>query len=266
MKKYKILAMLFAFALMISGCEDTNLNLVGSRGIAIVPTISDINPAFYTTDYENSFVQFTVDLGEGDTVDAAELQVTYNGQNIVLQEITSFPQTIILPASDVIAALGLSESDVNVDDYFLYHVVTTNGGVSSRSTAALKVFVTCGFDPLLPKGSYHVVSSDWEVEGNVTLTADPVDPFKISVAGLYEMEGGVPNDNVLELIINPDNFSVSHENTLLGPSAPWGSYTNYYYGPVSGLYKSCTGTFEMVFSITVDEGGFGNYSFVFTKN
>ena len=266
MKQYKILTILFAFTLIISGCDDTNENLVGSRGVAIVPTISDINPAFYTTDFANSYVKFTVDLEDGDTVDAAEVQVTFKGQTAVLQSIESFPATITLPGLEVINALGLTESDVEVDDYFLYHVVTTKGDVSSRSLAALKVFVTCEFDPLLTVGSYHVISEDWEVEGDVTLTADPTDPFLIGISGLYKMEGGAPNDNVLYLHINPSNFSVTHEKTRLGTSAPWGSYTNYYYGPVNGLYKSCTGSFEMTFSITVDEGGFGNYNFVFTKN
>lgn len=266
MKQYKILTILFAFTLIISGCDDTNENLVGSRGVAIAPTISNINPAFYTTNLANSYVKFTVDLENGDTVDAAEVQVTFKGQTAVLQSIESFPATITIPALDAIEALGISESDVEVDDYFLYHVVTTKEGVSTRSLAALKVFVTCEFDPILTEGSYHVISEDWEAEGDVTLTADPTDPFLIGISGLFEMEGGAPNDNVLYLTINPSNFTVTHDKTVIGPTAPWGAYTNYSYGPVSGLYKSCTGSFEMVFSMTVDQGGFGNYNFVFTKN
>lgn len=266
MKQYKILTLLLALVTMISGCEDTNESLVGSRGVAIVPTIYDINPAFYTSDLESSYVAFTVDLEEGDNVDSAEVQVTFKGQTAVVQTIESFPATITLPALAAIEALGLSESDVAIDDFFLYHVVTTNEGKSTRSKAALKVFVTCEFDPILTEGSYHVVSADWEVEGDVTLTADPNNPYLIAVTGLYAMEGGAPNSNVLYLTINPSNFTVTHDKTLLGPSAPWDDYTNYYYGPVSGLYKSCTGSFEMVFGITVDEGGFGNFNFTFTKN
>ncbi|MBD0824164.1 hypothetical protein [Aestuariibaculum marinum] len=266
MKQYKILAILFAFTLAFCGCEDTNDNLVGSRGVAIVPIISNIDPAFYTSNLEASYVEFNVDLEDGDTVDAAEVQVTFNGETAVLQDIESFPATITIPALDAIEALGISESDVEIDDFFLYHVVTTKNGVSSRSTAALKVFVTCEFDPALASGSYHVVSEDWEVEGDVTITADPNNPFLIGIAGIYEMEGGAPNDNILYLNINPSNFNVTGEKTLLGPSAPWGAYTNYYYTPTSGLYKSCTGTFEMSFAITVDEGSFGSYNFVFTKN
>jgi hypothetical protein len=266
MKQYKILTLLLGLAMMISGCEDTNESLVGSRGLAIVPTISDINPAFYTSDLASSYVAFTVDLEEGDNADSAEIQVTFKGKTAVVQSVESFPSTITLPALDAIEALGISESDVQIDDFFLYHVVTTNEGKSTRSRAALKVFVTCEFDPILTEGSYHVVSDDWQVEGDVTFTADPNNPYLIAVTGLFAMEGGAPNDNVLYLNIDPSNFSVTHETTLLGPSSPWGAYTNYYYNPVEGLYKSCTGTFEMVFGITVDEGGFGNYKFIFTKN
>lgn len=266
MKKYKILAFIFAFTLLISSCEDTFENLVEARGVAVVPVLSDVNPAFYTTDLSGSFVKFTVALEEGNRVDAAEVQVTYKGKTVVLQDIPSFPATITVAATDAMTALGLTESDVAVDDFFLIQVVTTSGGISSRSLASLKVFVTCEFDPVLTEGSYHVVSTSWEVEGDVTLIADPANPYLIGVHGLFEMEGGAPNDNVLYLNINPSNFSVSGEKTILGPTAPWGQYNDYAYTPVSGLYKSCTGSFEMKFGITVAQGGFGSFDFVFTKN
>ncbi|WP_321280877.1 hypothetical protein [Marinifilum fragile] len=266
MKLYRLLSLFVALSLFISGCDDTNENLVGSRGLSIIPVITDVNPAFYTSDLANSYVEFVVDLPEGEQVDAAEVQVTYKGTTAVVQEIASFPATITLPALDVIGVLGLSESDIKVDDSFLFHVVTTSGDVTSRSTAALNVFVTCEFTPAMAVGSYHVVSEDWEVAGDVEFTADPNDPFKIFVSGIYEMEGGAANDNLLELNIDPNSFKVDVVTSLLGPSAPWGDYTNYYYGPGGGLYKSCDGSFEMQFKITVDEGSFGTYNFLFTRN
>ncbi|RUT78631.1 hypothetical protein [Ancylomarina longa] len=266
MKKYKILSVIIILGLFFGACDDTNENLVGSRGLAIIPVVTDVNPAFYTSDLANSYVEFVVDLPEGESVDAAEVQVTYKGKNAVVQEISSFPVTITLQALDVIQALGISENDVKVNDSFLFHVVTTANGISSRSTAALNVFVTCEFDPALSVGSYHVVSDDWEVAGDVTFTADPSDPFKIFVAGIFEMEGGAPNNNLLELNIDPNSFKVNVVKSVLGSSAPWGSYTNYYYGPGGGLYKSCDGSFEMQFKITVDEGSFGTYNFLFTRN
>lgn len=270
MKQYKILAILFAFALMISGCDDTNENLVGSRGIAIVPTISDINPAFYTTDLANSYVQFTVDLEEGDTVEAAELQVTYNGQTAVLQNIESFPAIITLPALDVIGALGISESEVKVDDYFLYHVVTTNGGISSRSLAALKVFVTCEFDPVLTVGNYHVISDDWGYDGFVTIEADPSDPYKLYIVGLAEGEGLISNGNNVEININPSDFQISGigvKTIIADDLEPWDISwgADYSYEPLGGLFKSCDGSFQISFDINVAAGGWGPNAYFFTR-
>ena len=262
---YYILALLFAVS--FTACEDTNENLVKDRGVAVIPNVSNVSPAFYTTDYENSFIKFDVSIPEGQSVEDAEVQATFKGKTAVIQKITSFPATLKVSVGDVISKLGLKDSDVDVNDAFVIDVVTTSGGVSTRSAAgALKVFVTCEFEPELSVGSYHVVSTDWEVEGDVTLTADPENPFKISVAGLFEMEGGAPNDNALILNIDPNSFKVTGVNTKLGPKAPWGAYTNYYYEPVGGLYKSCDGVFEMQIRITVDEGGFGVFNFVFTPN
>ena len=267
MKQYKILTALFAFAVLFSSCEDTNESLVGSRGLAVVPVISDVNPAFYTTDFADTFVKFTVALQEGDTVDSAELQVTYKGKTEVLQPITSFPVTLTLPAVDALAIFGLAESDVKVDDFFLYQVVTTSGNISTRSLASVKAVVTCEFDPILTEGSYRVASDDWDVEGPVTLTADPNDPYKIGVTGLFEVEGGAANDIALYLNINPNNFALTGVKTVIGVGkSPWGPYTNSAFTPVSGVYKSCTGSFEMIFAVSVDQGSFGNYKFVFTKN
>ena len=263
---YYILGLLFAVS--FAACEDTNENLVEQRGVAVVPKVSNISPAFYTTDFESSFIMFDADLPEGQTVDDAEIQATFKGKTAVIEKITSFPvQKVKVTVADVMSKLGLSESDVNVNDSFIIDVVTTSGGVSTRSkTGAIKALVTCEFDPELAVGNYKVVSADWEVEGDVTLTADPENPYKISVAGLYAMEGGAPNDNVLVLNIDPNSYGVSGVRTKLGPEAPWGQYTNYYYEPVGGLYKACDGVFEVQIRITVDEGGFGVMGYVFTPN
>jgi len=270
MKKVKIYSsLLFVFLFLLGACEDTNVNLVKERGVAVVPAISNMEPAFYTTDFDNTFVQFDVDLPEGTKVDAAEVQASFKGKTVTIQPITSFPATIKLPARDVMNKLGLTDNDVDVvsNNEFIFYVVTTSDGVTTRSrTGTAKVLVTCEFDPAMVVGSYHVVSSGWEVEGDVTFTADPNNPYKIYVSGIYEMEGGAPNENLLELNISPTSFEVTGPKSKLGPKAPWGAYTNYYYQPTEGIYRSCTGAFEMKFAITVEEGGFGTFSFVFTRN
>lgn len=268
MKTYRIIAVLFAISLFLGGCEDTNENLVGSRGIAVVPQITDINPAFYTSDLANSYVAFNVDLPEGASVDAAEVQVTYKGETVVLQQIASFPATVELQALDVIDALGVAENEVAIDDFFLVHVVTTSQGVSSRSLAAMKVFVTCQFDPALTTGSYHFVSDDWAAAGDVTFTADPADPYTIFVEGIAAAEGLVDNGNKLELHIDPSSFKVTGVTTVLADDLePWGlTYKDYYYETIGGLYKSCDGSFQMQFKIGVDVGSWGTFNFEFTRN
>ncbi|SCD21760.1 hypothetical protein PSM36_2971 [Proteiniphilum saccharofermentans] len=270
MKKINIYSSLvLVFVFLLGACEDTNENLVAQRGVAVVPAISDVEPAFFTTDFDNTFIQFNVSLPEGESVDAAEIQATFKDKTATIQPISSFPATIKLPARDVMNKLGLNDNDVDVENNneFSFYVVTTTNGVTTRSkTGAVKVLVTCEFDPELAVGSYHVVSSSWEVEGDVTFTADPDNPYKIYVSGLYEMEGGEPNDHVLELNISPTSFEVTGPTSKLGPETPWGTYTNYYYTPTQGIYRSCTGAFEMQFRITVDEGSFGTFNFIFTRN
>ncbi len=268
MKKQYIFTLLVAFLIVFGGCEDTNENLVGSRGIAVVPEMSEANPAFFTSDLENSYVAFTVNLPEGEAVDAAEVQITYEGKTVVIQEIESFPSDLNITATEVIAGLGISEADVEIGDSFLLHVVTTSAGVSTRSLAALLINVTCEFDPVLTGGSYHVVSADWEVEGDVTISVDPDDPFKLYIEDMAEMEGLVGNGNRLELNISPTSFKMSGPATVLSANlAPWGlSYTGYTYTPGVGLYNSCDGSFTMPFAISVDQGSFGTFNFTFTRN
>ncbi|MGV8962721.1 MAG: hypothetical protein ACOH2V_05005 [Candidatus Saccharimonadaceae bacterium] len=262
---FYILALLL-FTVSFAACEDTNENLVKQRGVAAVPEVLNISPAFYTTDFKNSYVKFDVDLPEGQSVDHAEIHATFKDKTAVIQEISSFPATIKMIATDVISKLGLTANDVKADDSFMFDVVTTSGGVTSRSmTGAIKAFVTCEYDPEIITKDYNVVIKDWDTAGgDVTFTVDPLNPFKISIAGLFAMEGGEPNDNVLVLNIDPNSYKVSGVKTKLGTTDPFGEgYTNYYYEP-SGLYKSCEGVFEMQIKISVDEGSFGAYSFIFT--
>lgn len=271
MKKimFKTIASLLIFLFVGISCENTNEILVKERGVGVAASISNIEPAFYTTDFDNTFIKFDVDLPEGADVDAAELQASFNGKTVTIQSISSFPATIELPARDVMNKLGLTDDDVDVvnNNEFIFYVLTTSGGISTRSkSGSVKILVTCEFDPEMAVGSYHVVSSDWEVEGDVFFTADPNNPYKVFVSGIFEMEGGDPNEYTLELNISPTSFEVTGPRSQLGPQAPWGAYTNYYYTPTRGIYRSCTGTFEMQFQITVDQGSFGTYNFVFTKN
>lgn len=151
---------------------------------------------------------------------------------------------------------------------YLKPVNAVDDFVTPSSVFNMKVdyYIACQFDASLTAGSYHVVSADWEVEGDVTFTVDPSDQYKIIVTGIFEMEGGTPNDNEFVLNIDPSSFEVTGPKSKIGPNAPWGAYTNYYYEPKGGLFTSCDGGYELVIAITVDEGGFGNKNFKFSRN
>lgn len=141
---------------------------------------------------------------------------------------------------------------------------------SSSSVFNMKVdyYIACEFDISITTGSYHVISDadNWDVEGDVTITADPSNPLKVIVTGMFEMEGGAPNDNELVLFINPDSFEVTGPKSLIGSTAPWGDYADYSYEPKAGLFTSCDGGYELSLAISVDVGGWGAMNFKFSRN
>ena len=58
---------------------------------------------------------------------------------------------------------------------------------TTRSNAILRVSVACAYEGPLATGSYHSVSSDWISEGNITITADPEDPYTVFVSVLQQL-------------------------------------------------------------------------------
>ncbi len=58
-------------------------------------------------------------------------------------------------------------------------------------------------------GSFHSVSADWNSEGDITITADAVNPYKIYVSGLEEMEGLVEDLGPLVMYIDPITYAVT---------------------------------------------------------
>lgn len=268
MKKFKILAILFTFALFFGGCDQTYETLVGERGENVMAVISAVDPGTFNEDLANSYVAFTVTLPEGEAVKTA-VEITLDDKTAVLQELTSFPAEVEIKAVDAINALGVNIDDVNTSSVFYVYVTTEKNGRKTRSkTASLKVPVVCAFDPALSVGSYHEVSAGWAVEGDVTFVADPTDPYTIHIQGMQAVEGLTGNGNEVVISINPGNFSISGEPTVLADDlSEWDyPYTNYTFGIVSGVYNSCDGSYVIVFDIYVDQGGWGSYTFEFTRN
>lgn len=292
MKKIFILFIILS-GLMFS-CSTGDMDQIDLAKVSAVPdfVLDTSKGGFIDKADANGEFGFALSVAQGNPVSGL-LKVAYIN-NVTgevtfadVESVTTFPYNKVMTVGELVGLFSelTSTDDLNPGDTFTFFTNFTledgtiviaydeNGPNYSGDTMNSPLFtplisfsVACSYNPALAVGSYHVISEDWQVEGDVTFEADPSDPYKIFVSGIYEMEGGAPNDHKLEMNIDPSTFAVTPVTSLLGPNTPWGSYTNYYYGPGGGVFKSCDGSFEMNFKITVEEGSFGTYKFLFTRN
>lgn len=279
MKKYKILSMIVALGLFLGACEDTNDNLVASRGVAVVPVLTALTPeAPLFTDFTVDDVSFTVSLEEGDAVDSAEIEVDYDGNVATLQTIASFPSDITITAAEILTALGLSSDEIELGSQISIYVMTTSDGVTTRSQAAFSIDIPCEFDATVTAGPYAVVCDGWGVDSDVTITADEADPYILYISGLAEADGCVGNGNTMKVMIDPISYQLTGETerTIVAANCGgWGAgyevYTNYSYTLKSGSFSTCEGSYEIVFELEylyagdADYSSWGNLTFTFTR-
>ena len=262
MKKY--IYTIAAILLVSISCENTNENLVKERGVAVVPLMSDPAPAYFTDNIDASYVQFDLSLTNGETVDKASIEVSRGSKSAILKDVTLPAKGLKVTATEVLSALGISASDYHLGDVFNLYVLTTKGGKTTRSVAAFSITVVCYFDPSMLVGDFDWESDeDWDETGSATIVADPNDPYKVYLDGIPQSEGLVSNGNKIVLNVNPNNFKVSGPKSTIAAEA-WG-YHDYTYEPVAGSYSACDEAYTITFSITVREGSFGNFKFVFKK-
>lgn len=267
MKRYKIFCFLAAVVIFITSCETDVEDPAGDRGIASVPGVQDLNPAtFDVNDLENTFIQFTLVLDDPEVSESVIL-ASYKGDRsrTEIARVSEFPATVVIALSDVAAKLGLELNSIEAADVFNFEVQTIQGGRSYFSSAAFNAAVVCGYDPAMVTGSYRGVSASWEVDGGITITADPDDELIVYVSGLAALDGLDEDLGPLKMVINPLDFSVVAERTALASSAF--GYTNIWYEG-TGELNTCDGTYTMGFTIGVDQGTFGGapHTFIFTKN
>ena len=264
MKTYKILAFLAVMAFTFSACETEDVDPTGLRGVGVVPSITNLNPAaFDVNDPENTFVKFDVDVAEG--VNEVIIVASFKGdkRRIPVKTITSFPaKDIVIYMRDVAAALGVNLNAVEPGNVFNLEVTTVQGDKTYRSNAVINAAAVCAYDPDLVSGSYKAVSADWGADGLITITVDPADEYTVYVAGLPELDGFIGDLGPLKMTVDPLNFQVKAIKTKL--ASIFDAYTNMAYEGF-GLLNTCDGTYEMNFTITVDQGSFGQNAFTFTK-
>ncbi|WP_298650007.1 hypothetical protein [uncultured Proteiniphilum sp.] len=265
----KIFSLLSLFFLLLS-CENTNENMVLERGENVVPIVSNFKPSNFTTDLENSYIEFTVSLPQGETIDKGIVEIKHEDKTVQLQEISTFPATVRISADDAATALGIPLDEITTESVFYLYVRTEKNGRSTvAATTSHKISVFCAYDTDLTSGSYHLVSSDWGIEGNVTFIADENDPYIVYISGIQIVDGlTTGTNNTVKLTINPDTYAITGGKTLFAENlSEWNlPYTNYSFTVANGFYSPCDGSYTINFTITVDQGSFGTNNFTFTKN
>jgi len=269
MKKIKTLGLIITLIMMSLSCEELP-DPAGVRSVGIVPGIDDLDPGVYDSkNLASTYVEFTLSLPEGVSAEKVTIVGFLNGSNVetTIKEITSFPSVVRILASDVAQKIGINLADVANGDVFTFILLPTVNGKTYHSSAVLSVPVACAYEVALATGSYHSVSpsTDWNSEGDITLTADPANPYKIYVSGLEEMEGQVEDLGPLVMYIDPATYAVTVPEKAIC-SDGFGHGLLSYAG--SGTYSSCDGKYTMVFDISsVGAGGTwtGN-RFTFTRN
>jgi len=265
MKRIKTLGFVITLVMIFFGCEKAK-DPAGRRSIAVIPVISDINPGIFDSkNLDNSYVEFKIDLQTGTHADKVIIQGSYgdNFERIEIAEVTSFPSTVRIMSADVAQKLGIALGDISNGEVFIFELLTTSEGVTTRSNSVLNVSVACAFEGALTAGSYHSVSLDWGSEGDIIITADQNDPYKVYVAGLEQIEGLDEDGGPLVMHIDPVTFEVTADKTVIASEAF--GYTDIAYEG-SGVYNSCDGSYTMNFDISVNEGNFGRFLFEFTRN
>jgi len=269
MRKY--IFTLFA-ALLIISCKDTNENLVQDRGAAVVPTISDPVPANFTDDIASSYVQFDLSLAQGETVDKAQIEVTYGSQSAIVKDVTIPVKGLKVTANEVVNALKMPLSDYKTGDNFNLYVLTTKNGRTTRSTAAFSISVVCALvlDDFV--GTCTVTQDDWWGETPYPVTVTKISDTQLSIAYLFNANADGFGDEVNPLVItiNPINYSVSFSKQILVPNSGdlwWGkpAYSNFYLSEGTGKIDACNLVISFTATAGVDAGSFGNMSFKIGK-
>ena len=266
MKTIKTLGLITTIIMIFFSCEELP-DPAGRRGIAVVPAITDLDPGIFDSkDLESSYVEFVITVPAGTHPDKITVTGSYNDnfERVIITEVTSYPSTVRILSSVAAQKIGIALNDIENGDIFTFELLTLANGLVTRSPAVIFVAVACAYDQDLAIGSYHSVAPDWPSEGDITLTADPVDPYKIYISGLGEIEGLVEDLGPLVMHIDPVTYSVTVPEKVIS--------SDYYgYGAISyfgkGVYSSCDGNYSMNFDISVGAyGNQGTFGFTFTRN
>ena len=297
MKNIKFLILFITAGLfLLNSCEegkDVMPENIRATSPVMIMDVANSSPFINVAAVNDYTLTFDVDVLFDDapfvTID---IMVAVSGdysKHYLLQTITTVPSTVTVTGPQFIAAIDelASTADVAEGDVFqVFCNVTMADGtylpgllwngmatlaadnknlaaILKGATGTIRIGVPCGLDPALTIGSYHSVSLDWGAEGDVMVTADAIDPFKVYVHGLETMEGLVENATGCPMVISSVDYSLTILPVPFVANA-WGYSNMYYQG--TGTYDTCTGKYTFAAEIRVDQGGFGTFNFVMTRN
>ena len=147
--------------------------------------------------------------------------------------------------------------------YVNIEVLTKSGDKYYRSAAAVNPLIACDYVSADYVGTPNALSSDWAVNGPVTVTVDPTDPtgYTLLVYGLAELDGLTEDGGPLPLIIDPATYAITVPETVLATSA-WG-YSDFFYEG-TGTLNTCSQAIYLNVYIGVSIGGWGMNEFFIT--
>lgn len=292
---YKYFLILFGLTIFLfSGCEDEDAIKLPEITNGAVPYFTKIEPSDQNIDFLNKeafSTKYSIRIGEGegdDLVKSFMVVASYNGSTPVevTGEISTLPSEIEVTTNNILNSFGITLDDIDKGDQIIFGVnLTMNDGrvlpafsetgdfgyspslrATSRNNIYFTVNVVCAYDVNQVTGNYRALSTDWSVDGNVTITADPNDPFIVYVSGLAELDGLVEDQGPLKMVVDPNTFEVTAESQVLASDlSPWGRpWTNFTYAGTGSL-NTCNGTYQMGFDISVSAGGWGVQQFTLTK-
>lgn len=292
--KLKILTILALGFFLLSKCErDPDLNMPDLKS-AVIPKVTK-DPGKDQTIFIAEIADFAGSVitdfyWPKDKPKSMDLIVAYNDEPdtsiTVISNITSWPTKFdftVASLVDIIPNLNDIAEVENGDFFRFYTNITLEDGTLIRgrdtlyaafssgianlpnsSTSVVYKVYSCRYDPVIASGSFHSISEDWVTEGDITIAVDPDDNTTVYVTGIEEIEGLVEDKGPLVMHIDTDSFIVTADHSVIA-SDFFGLYHNIAYEG-DGTFDPCTGTYEMSFAISVDEGSFGTFAFTFTKN
>lgn len=273
MKKYILLICSIIFAFGQTTCVDEGMEFdtYGGKGIAFVHFVgSSITLSTELEELEDAPHSATITISSTAKSDQARtytLQVDPFSKAIEGTHYNLSSKTVTIPAGQYSGSVTISVIIENLVKPVLDAVFTIDSDDAIDYGKKLTVFMNrydlCEFEEEMLVGTFNYASEDWAEWGVLTLTADPDDPYKIYING-PPSEDLDWNENPVELNVNPNDFTLSGPRCIVAEK-DWYGRDNLAFEALEGIFDFCAESYTIIFKISVNQGTYGEYEFVFSK-